>query len=144
MATSTSDLTSIKKTAKKYGVIGIDEGQFVSANGCSVGSITSHLFLSSQFPDIVEFCEDMANEGKTIIVAALDGTFQRKVHTRLLLFYNIVNLVVRPQDPPAMKMSDLVCQTIFFLRLWGMDTRLYNIHYTDIHTHTSTALRLHP
>ena len=80
-ATSTSELTSIKKTAKKYGVIGIDEGQFVSANACSVGPVTSHLFLSSQFPDIVEFCEDMANEGKTIIVAALDGTFQRKVHT---------------------------------------------------------------
>lgn len=33
----------------------------------------------SQFPDIVDFCEMMANEGKTVIVAALDGTFQRKV-----------------------------------------------------------------
>lgn len=32
-----------------------------------------------QFPDIVEFCENMANSGKTVIVAALDGTFQRKV-----------------------------------------------------------------
>lgn len=32
-----------------------------------------------QFPDIVEFCETMANTGKTVIVAALDGTFQRKV-----------------------------------------------------------------
>lgn len=32
-----------------------------------------------QFPDAVEFCEEMANLGKTIIVAALDGTFQRKV-----------------------------------------------------------------
>ncbi|XP_070339834.1 thymidine kinase, cytosolic isoform X2 [Equus asinus] len=40
-------------------VIGIDEGQF--------------------FPDIVEFSEAMANAGKTVIVAALDGTFQRKV-----------------------------------------------------------------
>ena len=29
----------------------------------------------------------MANEGKTIIVAALDGTFQRKVHTWLLLLF---------------------------------------------------------
>ena len=114
-ATSTSVLTSIKKTAKKYGVIGIDEGQFVSTNACSFGSVTSHLFPSSQFPDIVEFCEDMANEGKTIIVAALDGTFQRKVHTQLLLLYNIVNFVARPQDPPAVKLSDLVCQTIFFL-----------------------------
>lgn len=40
-------------------VLGIDEGQF--------------------FPDIVSFCEDMANAGKLVIVAALDGTFQRKV-----------------------------------------------------------------
>lgn len=40
-------------------VLGIDEGQF--------------------FPDIVPFCEDMANAGKLVIVAALDGTFQRKV-----------------------------------------------------------------
>lgn len=36
----------------------------------------------SQFPDITEFCEDMANAGKTVIVAALDGTFQRKVGSR--------------------------------------------------------------
>lgn len=39
-------------------VIGIDEGQF--------------------FPDLVEFAERMANAGKIVIVAALDGTFQRK------------------------------------------------------------------
>lgn len=32
-----------------------------------------------QFPDTVEFCEEMANVGKTVIIAALDGTFQRKV-----------------------------------------------------------------
>ena len=32
-----------------------------------------------QFPDVVEFSETMANAGKTVIVAALDGTFQRKV-----------------------------------------------------------------
>lgn len=39
------------------------------------------LFLAPiQFPDVVEFCEMMANAGKTIIVAALDGTFQRKVN----------------------------------------------------------------
>lgn len=35
--------------------------------------------LVLQFPDTVEFCEEMANMGKTVIVAALDGTFQRKV-----------------------------------------------------------------
>lgn len=35
-----------------------------------------------QFPDVVEFCEEMANMGKTVIVAALDGTFQRQVRMR--------------------------------------------------------------
>ena len=36
-------------------------------------------YFPQQFPDVVEFCEDMANLGKTVIVAALDGTFQRQV-----------------------------------------------------------------
>uniref|UniRef100_A0A8C0VFG2 Thymidine kinase n=1 Tax=Cyanistes caeruleus TaxID=156563 RepID=A0A8C0VFG2_CYACU len=52
-------LQDVYQEALAAAVIGIDEGQF--------------------FPDIVEFCETMANTGKTIIVAALDGTFQRKV-----------------------------------------------------------------
>jgi thymidine kinase len=39
-------------------VIGIDEGQF--------------------FPDLVEFCDTAACEGKTVIVSALDATFQRQ------------------------------------------------------------------
>ena len=33
-----------------------------------------------QFKDVVEFCEKMANLGKIVIVAALDGTYQRKVY----------------------------------------------------------------
>ena len=45
-------------------MLGIDEGQF--------------------FPDIVPFCEEMANAGKLVIVAALDGTFQRKVRRHSL------------------------------------------------------------
>uniref|UniRef100_A0A3P9BLI9 Thymidine kinase n=1 Tax=Maylandia zebra TaxID=106582 RepID=A0A3P9BLI9_9CICH len=60
-------LTDVRPLALRACVIGIDEGQF--------------------FPDAVEFCEEMANLGKTIIVAALDGTFQRKA------FGNILNLV---------------------------------------------------
>ncbi|RHY20941.1 hypothetical protein DYB25_000736 [Aphanomyces astaci] len=43
----------------KYDVIGIDEGQF--------------------FTDLHSFCDDAANRGKIVIVAALDGTFERKV-----------------------------------------------------------------
>ncbi|XP_074545235.1 thymidine kinase, cytosolic [Halichoeres trimaculatus] len=60
-------LEDVRPLALKACVIGIDEGQF--------------------FPDTVEFCEEMANLGKIIIVAALDGTFQRKP------FGNILNLV---------------------------------------------------
>ena len=40
-------------------MVGIDEGQF--------------------FPDLLPFCEAVSNAGKTVVVAALDGTFQRKV-----------------------------------------------------------------
>lgn len=48
--------------------------------GAAAG-VEAHAFSTCpfQFPDIVEFCEAMANAGKTVIVAALDGTFQRKV-----------------------------------------------------------------
>ncbi|KFQ63463.1 Thymidine kinase, cytosolic, partial [Pelecanus crispus] len=60
-------LKDVYQDALGSAVIGIDEGQF--------------------FPDIVEFCEMMANAGKTVIVAALDGTFQRKA------FGSILNLV---------------------------------------------------
>ena len=43
---------------ENYDVIAIDEAQF--------------------FPDIVEICEYLANQGKEVLVAALDGTFQRE------------------------------------------------------------------
>ncbi|CAD8045065.1 unnamed protein product [Paramecium primaurelia] len=52
---------------KESDVVAIDEGQF--------------------FQDIVEFSEKMANLGKIVIVAALDGTFDRKP------FHNILNLI---------------------------------------------------
>jgi thymidine kinase len=48
----------VEEEASKYDVIGIDEGQF--------------------FADVVTFSEKMANLGKVVLVAALDGTFQRK------------------------------------------------------------------
>lgn len=62
----------------QYGVIGIDEGQFVSR--LSFVNATIANVNTFQFPDLIEFCEEMADSGKTVIVAALDGTFQRKVH----------------------------------------------------------------
>ena len=54
-ATTLADLT---QKAENYDVIGIDEGQF--------------------FTDTVAFAEEMANKGKFVVIAALDGTFQRK------------------------------------------------------------------
>ncbi|XP_053309156.1 thymidine kinase, cytosolic [Spea bombifrons] len=66
-AVSACTLADVVPEALSCSVIGIDEGQF--------------------FPDVVDFCEEMANRGKTVIVAALDGTFQRKA------FGDILNLV---------------------------------------------------
>ncbi|XP_063444542.1 thymidine kinase, cytosolic-like [Mytilus trossulus] len=60
-------LDDVLVMAENFEVIGVDEGQF--------------------FPDVVSFSDEMAERGKTVIVAALDGTFQKKG------FGNILNLV---------------------------------------------------
>ncbi|XP_067287519.1 thymidine kinase, cytosolic [Pseudorasbora parva] len=83
-AVPASCLRDVWALALQACVIGIDEGQF--------------------FPDTVEFCEEMANMGKTIIVAALDGTFQRKA------FGNILNLV--PLAESVVKLN-AVCMQCF-------------------------------
>ena len=85
-AFSCSTLEDAKDKAKEYGVIGIDEGQFVSSQFLHV----LHYNMICQFPDIVDFCEEMANDGKTVIVAALDGTFQRKASRVLLNNYVVM------------------------------------------------------
>ena len=54
----------------------------------------------AQFPDVVAFCEDMANAGKTVIVAALDGTFQRKVSI-------FISSPPPPPPPPTKIMSEI-------------------------------------
>ncbi|XP_054989296.1 thymidine kinase, cytosolic isoform X2 [Sorex araneus] len=77
-------LRDVTPDALGVAVIGIDEGQF--------------------FPDIVDFSEAMANAGKTVIVAALDGTFQRKA------FGNILNLV--PLAESVVKLT-AVCMQCF-------------------------------
>ncbi|XP_024091132.2 thymidine kinase, cytosolic isoform X2 [Pongo abelii] len=68
-------LRDVAQEALGVAVIGIDEGQF--------------------FPDIVEFCEAMANAGKTVIVAALDGTFQRKPFGAILNLVPLAESVVK-------------------------------------------------
>lgn len=44
---------------------------------------------------IVEICEKLANEGKHVIVAALDGTFQRKPFGRVLELVPIAESVTK-------------------------------------------------
>ncbi|XP_076001614.1 thymidine kinase, cytosolic [Genypterus blacodes] len=68
-------LGDLRPAALRACVIGIDEGQF--------------------FPDTVEFCEEMANLGKTVIVAALDGTFQRKPFGNILSLVPLAESVVK-------------------------------------------------
>ena len=83
-AISADKLKNLKVNLSDYDVIGIDEGQF--------------------FPDIVEFSEEMANKGKTVVIAALDGTFQRKA------FASILELI--PLSEHVVKLN-AVCMTCF-------------------------------
>lgn len=68
----------------QFSVIGIDEGQF--------------------FPDTVEFAESMASTGKTVIVAALDGSYRR------VGFGDILNLI--PLAESVIKLT-AVCMICF-------------------------------
>ncbi len=47
-----------RERVQQADVIGVDEGQF--------------------FPDLVPFCENMANAGKIVVISALSGSFERK------------------------------------------------------------------
>lgn len=84
-ATSTNNLFELKQEIleNNYDVIGIDEGQF--------------------FPDCVEFCEYMANKGKIVIVAALDGTFKREE------FGNILKLIPLAEKVKKLKAICKLC-----------------------------------
>ncbi|XP_060063456.1 thymidine kinase, cytosolic-like [Ylistrum balloti] len=70
-------LADMEVLGENYDVIGVDEGQF--------------------FPDVVSFCDSMAENGKIVIVSALDGTFQKKG------FGDILNLV--PLAESVIKLS---------------------------------------
>ncbi|XP_070580666.1 thymidine kinase, cytosolic-like [Ptychodera flava] len=105
-AVAATELCNVKKTAMDYDVIGIDEGQF--------------------FPDTVAFCEEMASKGKKVIVAALDGTFQRKG------FGDILNLV--PLAESVIKLN-AVCMHCYneaaYTKRIGAETAVEIIGGTD-------------
>ncbi|CAH1793964.1 unnamed protein product [Owenia fusiformis] len=74
-ATKATELIPLREQCRPYEVIGIDEGQF--------------------YPDIVPFCEEMASLGKTVIVAALDGTYQRKQFADILQLVPLAESVIK-------------------------------------------------
>lgn len=78
------ELITEKIVSEDYDVIGVDEGQF--------------------FPDVVNWAEKMANLGKFVVVAALDGTFQRKP------FGDILSLVPLSESVTKLK---AVCMNCF-------------------------------
>ncbi|XP_076459081.1 thymidine kinase, cytosolic-like [Babylonia areolata] len=76
-ALSTDGLMKVVAEAQQFDVVGVDEGQF--------------------FPDVTAFADKLANQGKVVIVAALDGTYQKKA------FGDILNLV--PVSESVTKLS---------------------------------------
>jgi len=89
-------------------VIGIDEGQF--------------------FPDIVNFCEKMANDGKTVIVAALDGTFQRKA------FGEVLQLIPMAESVTKLNAVCMVCyKDAAFTKRLGTETQVQLIGGSDMY-----------
>ncbi|XP_054714549.1 thymidine kinase, cytosolic-like [Uloborus diversus] len=105
-AVSATTLSTLIADAQKYSVVGIDEGQF--------------------FPDTVSFAEEMANRGKIVIVAALDGTYQREG------FGDILNLV--PLAESVIKLTS-VCMVCFenasYTKRIGSETQLEIIGGTE-------------
>lgn len=69
------DLKNIDNVSHNYDVIGIDEGQF--------------------FDDVAHYCEKLAQAGKTVIVAALDATFQRKPFNSVLQLVPLAESVTK-------------------------------------------------
>ena len=97
-AISVDQLSEVKQW-ELYDVIGVDEGQF--------------------FPDLVEFCDYAADQGKVVIVSALDGTFQQKP------FQQIADLI--PKAETVDKLS-AVCMRCFknatFTKRIGSETEI--------------------
>lgn len=79
-----------------YDCIGVDEGQF--------------------FPNLTEFCEQAANNGSVVVVAALDGTFQRKP------FGQVLELIPLAEDVCKLTSVCMSCyreQAAFSFRICG-------------------------
>jgi len=83
VARSTAKLQDLHHLLPEFDVVGIDEGQF--------------------FPDIVEFSEAAANTGKIVVIAALDGTFQRKP------FGSVLSLIPMAEKVTKLSAVCMIC-----------------------------------
>ena len=92
-------LESAMALVANYDVIGIDEGQF--------------------FKDIVEFSDKMANEGKIVIVAALDATFERKDFNHITALLPIAEQVTKLNA-----ICELCYGTAAFSKRLGQETEI--------------------
>ena len=106
-AISCLELSSLEPQAADYSVIGIDEGQF--------------------FPDCVKFAETMANQGKIVMVAALDGSYQR------IGFGNILELVPLAESVLKLTAVCMICfrQEASFTKRIGIEKELEVIGGAD-------------
>lgn len=75
-AVPAGDLEQVSAMVSDYDCIGIDEGQF--------------------FKNLAKYCDKWANEGKIVIVAGLDATFEKKhfgeIHNLIPLAEDVVKL----------------------------------------------------
>jgi thymidine kinase len=106
-AVKAEKLSSLVSHIDNYEVIGIDEGQF--------------------FHDIVDFADRAANKTKTVLVAALDGTFERK------RFNSILELVPLAEHVTKLSAVCMSCgdDAAFTKRLDSSDKRIESIGGAD-------------
>lgn len=84
--------------------------------------MTVSFLFPLQFPDIVECCEEFANLGKIVIVAALDGTFQR------VGFGNILNLIPLAENVVKLNAVCMICfREASFTKRIGSETKASNV-----------------
>ncbi|QRM15388.1 thymidine kinase [Mudlarkpox virus] len=108
-ALSSNNLLTLIPELDKYDVIGIDEGQF--------------------FDDLVDFSETMANRGKKVIIAALNGNFKRE------LFGNVFKLLPLTEKITSLTAICSICkQEASFSKRITEDTEVKLIGGKEVYT----------
>lgn len=74
-SSAVGEVDEIMEAAKEYDVIAIDEGQF--------------------YPDLAEKCDQLAQDGKIVIVSGLDGDFKREPFHQMSLLISKADSIVK-------------------------------------------------